>query len=148
MFDGLYTIHMANDTEMGQNSISQIPVKSEHGYSPKYAEHIFNVILLSLCRHGLDHKLRKITNCDGRDSWIVAICDCRNYNNMKIRLQVYVFKCYVVSLNVNFKHSLLNVKCRGLTPDNETLTSLLIKAVHKTDFTHAVLKSGCKFVSK
>ena len=44
MFGELYTIHMANNTEMGQNSVSQIPVKSEPGYSPMYAEHIFNVI--------------------------------------------------------------------------------------------------------
>ena len=57
MFGELCTIHMANNTEMGQNSISLIPVKSDHGYSPKYAEQIFNVIGLSLCRHGLDHKL-------------------------------------------------------------------------------------------
>ena len=83
MFGELYTIHIANNTEMGQNSISQIPVKSDHGYSPKYAEHIFNVIWLSLCRHGLDHKLRQITNCDGKDSWIVAICDCRNLWRLK-----------------------------------------------------------------
>ena len=86
MFGESYTIHKANNTEMGQNSISQIPVKSDHGYSPKYAEHIFNVIWLSLCRHGLDHKLRQITNCDGRYSWIVAICDCRNLWRFKTQL--------------------------------------------------------------
>ena len=44
MFGELYTIHMANNTKMGQNSTSQIPVKSEHGYSPKYPEHVFSVI--------------------------------------------------------------------------------------------------------
>ena len=43
MLGELYTIHMANNTEMGQNSISQIPLKSEPGYSPMYAEHIFIV---------------------------------------------------------------------------------------------------------
>ena len=77
MFGELYTMHMANNTEMGQNSISPIPVKSEHGYSPNYAKYIFNVIWLS---HDLDHKLRQITNCDGRDSWIVAICDGSKHN--------------------------------------------------------------------
>ena len=82
MFGELYTIHMANHTEMGQNSISQIPVKSEHGYSPKYAEHVFSVIGLSLCCHGHDHKMRQITNCDGS----VAICDCRNFWRFKTQL--------------------------------------------------------------
>ena len=62
----LYTIPMANNTEMGQNTTSQMPVQNEHGYSPKYAEHISNVIGLDLPRHALDHKLRQITNCDGR----------------------------------------------------------------------------------
>ena len=58
MFAELYTIHIANNTELGQNSISQIPFKSDHGYPPKYIEHIFNVIWLSLCRHGyIDYEL-------------------------------------------------------------------------------------------
>ena len=68
MFGELYTIHMANNTEMGQNSTSQILIKSELGCSPKYAEHIFNGIGLNLPQRGLGHKLRQITNCDGRDS--------------------------------------------------------------------------------
>ena len=34
-------------------------------------ERVLSVIGLSLCRHGLDHKLRQITNCEGRDSWFV-----------------------------------------------------------------------------
>ena len=59
---------------MGKNETFHIHVKSEHGYSPKYPEHVFSVIGLSLCRHGLDHKMRQITNCDGS----VAISDCRN----------------------------------------------------------------------
>ena len=63
---------------MGKVATFHIHVKSEPGYSTKYQEHVFSVIGLSLCRHGLDHKLRQITNCDSRDSWIVAICDCRN----------------------------------------------------------------------
>ena len=63
---------------MGQNSISQIPVKSDHGYSPKYAEHIFNVICFSLCRHGLDHKLRQFRNPCRRNLWFVAICESNN----------------------------------------------------------------------
>ena len=66
MYGELYTILMANNTEMGQSTTSQIPVQSEHGYSPKYAEYIFNVIGLNLPWHALDHKLRQITNCDGK----------------------------------------------------------------------------------
>ena len=75
MFGELYTIHMANNTKMGQNSTSQIPVKRKHGYSPKYTEHVFSVVGLSLRHHGFDKKLRQITNFDGRNSWFVAICD-------------------------------------------------------------------------
>ena len=71
-------IYQWNNTKMGKNATFHIHVKSELGYCPKYPEHAFSVIGLSLCRHGLDHNLRQITNCDGRDSWIVAICDCRN----------------------------------------------------------------------
>ena len=62
---------------MGKNETFHIHVKSEPGYSPKYPEHVFSVIGLNLCRHGHDHKMRQITKCDGKDSWIVAICDCR-----------------------------------------------------------------------
>ena len=61
---------------MGKNETFHIHVKSEHEYSPKYPEHVFSVIGLNLCRHGHDHKMRQITKCDGKDSWIVAICDC------------------------------------------------------------------------
>ena len=53
---------------MGKNETFHIHVKSEHGYSPKYPEHVFCVIGLKLCRHGHDHKLRQITKCDGKDS--------------------------------------------------------------------------------
>ena len=67
-------IYQWNNTKMGKNTTFHIHVKSEPGYSPKYPEHVFRVIGLSLCSHGLDNKLRQITNCD--DS--VAICDCRN----------------------------------------------------------------------
>ena len=59
---------------MGKNTTFHINVKSEHGYSPKYPEHVFSVVGRSFRRHGFDHKLRQITNCDGS----VAICDCRN----------------------------------------------------------------------
>ena len=59
---------------MGKNTTFHIHVKSEPGYSPKYPEHVFSVVGFSMRRHGFDHKLRKITNCDGS----VAICDCRN----------------------------------------------------------------------
>ena len=62
---------------MGKNDTFHILVNSEPGYSPKYPEHVFSVIGLSVCRHGHDHKMRQITKCDGKDSWIVAICDCR-----------------------------------------------------------------------
>ena len=71
---------------MGKNETFHIHVKSEHGYSPKYPEHVFSVIGLSLCRHGHDHKMRQITKCDGKDSWIVAICDCRILWRFKIQL--------------------------------------------------------------
>ena len=75
-----------NNAEMGKNETFHIHVKSEHGCSPKYPEHVFSVIGLSLCRHGHDHKIRQITKCDGKDSWIVAICDCRILWRFKIQL--------------------------------------------------------------
>ena len=71
-----------NNTKMGKNTTFHINVKREHGYSPKYPEHVFSVIGLSLCRHGFDHKLRQITKCDGS----VTICDCRNLWRFKIQL--------------------------------------------------------------
>ena len=64
---------------MGKNATFHIHVKSEHGYSPRYPEHVFSVIGLSLCRHGHDHKMRPITKYDGKDSWIVAICDLSQF---------------------------------------------------------------------
>ena len=79
-------INQWNNTKMGKNTTFHIHVKNEPGYSPKYPEHVFSVIGLSLCRHGLDHKLRQITNCDGKDSWIVAICDCRNLWRFKTQI--------------------------------------------------------------
>ena len=85
MFGALYTIHMANNTEMGQNSINQIPVKSEHGYSPKYAEHI-SMLLDRIC-----HVRVLVTNCDKSQIATVeipalsqfvtvTICDGSKYN--------------------------------------------------------------------
>ena len=71
---------------MGKNETFHIHVKSEPGYSPKYPEHVFSVIGLILCRHGHDHKMRQITKCDGKDSWIVAICDCRILWRFKMQL--------------------------------------------------------------
>ena len=71
---------------MGKNETFHIHVKSEPGYSPKYPEHVFSVIGLNLCRHGHDHKMRQITKCDGKDSWIVAICDCRILWRFKMQL--------------------------------------------------------------
>ena len=79
-------IYQWNNTKMGKNAIFHIYVKSEPGCSLKYPEHVFSVIGLSLCRHGHDHKMRQITKCDGKDSWIVAICDCRNLWRFKIQL--------------------------------------------------------------
>ena len=66
-------IQQWNNAKIGKNETFHIHVKSEHGYSPKYPEHVFSVIGLSLCRHGHDHKMRQITKCDGKDSW-----NCRN----------------------------------------------------------------------
>ena len=71
---------------MGKNETFGSHVKSEHGYSPKYPEHVFSVIGLSLCRHGHDHKMRQITKCDGKDSCIVAICDCRILWRFKMQI--------------------------------------------------------------
>ena len=71
-----------NNTRIGKYETFHIHVKSEHGYFPKYTEHVFSVIGLSLHRHGFDNKLRQITNCDGS----VAICDCRNLWRFKIQL--------------------------------------------------------------
>ena len=71
---------------MAKNETVHINVKSEPGYSSKYPEHVFSVIGLSLCRHGHDHKMQQITKCDGKDSWIVAICDCRILWRFKMQL--------------------------------------------------------------
>ena len=71
---------------MGKNETFHIHVKSEPWCSPKYPEHVFSVIGLILCRHGHDHKMRQITKCDGKDSWIVAICDCRILWRFKMQL--------------------------------------------------------------
>ena len=47
---------------MGKNATSYIPVKSEHGHSPKYTEHVFSVIGLNIPGHGIDHKLQFMLN--------------------------------------------------------------------------------------
>ena len=52
---------------MGRNETFHIHVKNEHGYCPMYTEHVFSVIGLNMPRLDLDHKLRQITNCDGKD---------------------------------------------------------------------------------
>ena len=52
-------IYQWNNTKMGKNTTFHIHVKSEPGYFPKYPEHVFSVIGLSLCRQGIDHKLRQ-----------------------------------------------------------------------------------------
>ena len=75
-----------NNAEMCKNETFHIHVKGEHGYSPKYPEHVFSVIGLNLCRHGHNHKMRQITKCDGKDSWIVAICDCHILCRFKMQL--------------------------------------------------------------
>ena len=95
-------IYQWNKTKMGKNATFHIHVKSEPGYSPKYPEHVFSVIRLSLCRHGFDHKLRQITNCHGS----VAICDCRNlwrFKTQLFRLMSIVLEgvlCYIVFLPI------------------------------------------------
>ena len=71
---------------MGKKITFHIHVKIERKYSPKYPEHVFSVIGLNLCRHGHDHKMRQNTKCDGKDSWIVPICDCRILWRFKMQL--------------------------------------------------------------
>ena len=75
-------IYQWYNTKMGKNTTFHIHFKSEPRYSPKDPEHVFSVVRLSLRRHGFDHKLRQITNCDGG----IAICDCRNLWRFKIQL--------------------------------------------------------------
>ena len=75
-----------NNTKTGKIATFHIHVKSEPGYSPKYQENIFSVVGLSLRRNGLNNKLRQFIKCDGRDSWIVAMYDCRNLWRFKIQL--------------------------------------------------------------
>ena len=65
-----------NNTRIGKYETFHIHVKHEHGYSPKYTEHVFSVVGLSLHCHGFGHKLRQITNCDGS----IAICDGSKHN--------------------------------------------------------------------
>ena len=69
-------------------------------------------------------------------------------------IYIYSLVCFVVVAPVPAKwertvalkllHAFNNPK---LTPDSETLTTLLIKGGHKTDFTHAILRYGHKFMS-
>ena len=73
-------IYQWNNTKMGKNTTFHIHVKREPGYSLKYPEHVFSSIGINMPHYGLDHKLRQITNCDGRDSWIVAIGDGSKHN--------------------------------------------------------------------
>ena len=77
VYEQLYQWH---NTEIGNNATFHIHVKSEHGYSPKYPEHVFSVIEVNIPRHGFDKKLWQITNCDGMNCWLVAICDGSKYN--------------------------------------------------------------------
>ena len=88
-------INQWNNTKMGKNTIFHINVIGKPGYSAKYPEHVFSVIGLSLCRHGFDHKLRQITNCDGS----VAICDCRNFWRFKTQLLRLIchMLCHMIS---------------------------------------------------
>ena len=83
-------IYKWNNTKMGKNTTFHIHVKSEPGFSPNYPEHVFSVIGLILCRHGHDHKMRQITKCNGKDSWIVAICDCRILWRFKMQLLIFM----------------------------------------------------------
>ena len=80
---------------MGKNVSFHIRVKSEHGYSPKYTEHVISVVGLSLRRHGFDHKLRQITNCDT----IVAICDLSQFVIKAMTAQTESNNTFVPLLN-------------------------------------------------
>ena len=80
MFGELYTTHMANNGS--KHNLSDSCQK----WAWVLCRIIFNVIGLNLPRYGLGHKLRQITNCDGRDSWFVAICDCCNLWRFKTQL--------------------------------------------------------------
>ena len=88
-------INQWNNTKMGKNTTFHINVIGKPGYSAKYPEHVFSVIGLSLCRHGFDHKLRQITNCDGS----VAIYDCRNFWRFKTQLLRLIchMVCHMIS---------------------------------------------------
>ena len=79
-------IYQWNNTKIGKNTTFHIHVKSEPGFSPKYPEHVFSVNGLILWRHGHDHKMQQITKCDVKDSWIVAVCDCRILWRFKMQL--------------------------------------------------------------
>ena len=47
----------------------------------------FSVLLDSVCAvRAMIYKLRQITKCDGKDSWIVAFCDCRILWRFKMQL--------------------------------------------------------------
>ena len=88
-------INQWNNTKMGKNTTFHINVIGKPGYSAKYPEHVFSIIGLSLCRHGFDHKLRQITNCDRS----VAICDCRNFWPFKTQLLRLIchMVCHMIS---------------------------------------------------
>ena len=60
--------------------------KVNMGTLPSTQKNVFSAIGLNLCRRGHVHKMRQITKCDGKDSWIVAICDCRILWRFKMQL--------------------------------------------------------------
>ena len=55
-------------TKMGKNATFHIHVKIETWVLSQVPEHLVSVIGINMQHNDLDHKLRQITNCDGRDS--------------------------------------------------------------------------------
>ena len=65
---------------MGKNETFHIHVKSYMGTLPS-TQNTFSVLLDSVCA-----VTAMITKCDGKDSWIVANCDCRILWQFKMQL--------------------------------------------------------------
>ena len=81
-------IHQWNNTKMSKNTTFHIHVKSESGYSPKYPEHVFSVIGLSLCRQSVpsrpwsqnatNHKMRRQGFLNCRNLWLSHFVTVQN----------------------------------------------------------------------
>ena len=64
-------IYQWNNTKMGKNAIVHIHVKIEPGYSPKYPEHVFSVIVTN-------HKLRRQGFLNCRNLWLSQFVTVQN----------------------------------------------------------------------